>query len=347
MKKIYFYLVLAIIINISMPGFVFAARISDNTYEQKITQQDNNLEEEKKNKANKIKDSILLNMLKSNVFGSTSTYYIPEEVFADKTKKTEITENSPYYMPLSVFKDYAPIMVKIAKDHYIQPELLASVVFVETYGGGVTGWYELKNYISLTKQFLIGSATIGITQVTPENIRDFNLIENYNNDINWQLSEGARQLASIRDALYPNTPVLSEDRLMNVLRYYNQGTRQEFIKYDIDDEDVVKKYIALDHYKKNLDIRRNRRINKKPPYYSGEISQYIEDERAVGIYLNNVLVAKYFIGGSRHKANRYAKTAYENRFRINRWLKDYGNYESKVILDASIDKQKSDFLLKF
>ncbi len=230
----------------------------------------------------------------------------------------ETPEEDAFETPRRVINTYRKPIIKIANEYHIEPELLASVIFVETYGGGVSGWYELKNHLSLTKQLILGRATIGITQVSPEDVRDYEIILLYNSDIFWQLNQGARQLASIRDALYPNTPTLSDERMATVLRYYNQGTKMELIDYSLDSEPVA--HYALAHYKKNLRIRKRIRLNKEEPYYSNEITQYSKKYKAVEVYVWGVLVAKYKIGGSRYKANNYAYIAYSNRERIKHWL---------------------------
>ena len=223
-----------------------------------------------------------------------------------------------YATPREIITTYRKPIIKISNQYHIEPQLLASVIFTETYGGGVSGWYELKNQLSLTKQLIMGKATIGITQVSPENERDLDMIMIYNGDIFWQLNQGARQLASIRDAIYPNTTLLTDERMAMVLRYYNQGTRQELMDYSLESEPVA--HYALAHYKKNLRIRKRIRLNKDEPYYSNEITQYSQKYKAVEVYVFGVLVAKYRIGGSRSKANNYAYIAYSNRERIKNWL---------------------------
>ncbi|MBQ7256353.1 MAG: hypothetical protein IJS60_01500 [Abditibacteriota bacterium] len=240
---------------------------------------------------------------------NSNQYMMPER---------ETPEEDAFETPREVITNYRRLIIKTAKEYHIEPELLASVIFTETYGGGVSGWYELKNRLSLTKQFLFGKATIGITQVSPENEKDFEMIILYNSDILWQLNQGARQLSSIRDAIYPNTTILSDERMAMVLRYYNQGTRQELMDYSLESEPVA--HYALAHYKKNLRIRKRIRLNKDEPYYSNEITQYSQKYKAVEVYVFGVLVAKYRIGGSRSKANNYAYIAYSNRERIKNWL---------------------------
>ena len=233
--------------------------------------------------------------------------------------KGETPEEDAFATPRSLITTYKKVIIKISKEYHIEPSLLASVVFVETYGGGISGWYELKNHLSITKQILTGKATIGITQVTPTNIKDYDMVIMYNSDILWQLNQGARQLASIRDALYPNTPQLSDERIATVLRFYNQGTKVIFYDYPLDIEPVG--HYAMAYYKKNLRIRRRIRENKEKPYYSNEITQISKDRKYIEIYVFGVPVAKYRIGGNRNKANSYAFIAYSNRERIKHWLK--------------------------
>ncbi|MBQ0104686.1 MAG: hypothetical protein KBT47_01455 [Armatimonadetes bacterium] len=228
-------------------------------------------------------------------------------------------QEDAFSTPREIIIRYRKIIIRAANAYHIEPELLADVVFVETYGGGISGWYELKNRLSVTKQFLFGNATIGITQVTPHNIKDFQDIINYNYDVFWQLGQGARQLASIKYTLYPNTPHLTEERMMNVLRFYNQGTKQKIYSYSKEENPVG--HYALASYKKNLRIRKRLRLEKKPPYFSCEIAQYDTKKKATVIYMFGVPVAEYRIGGSKNKANSYAFTAYRNRERIRRWLK--------------------------
>lgn len=240
----------------------------------------------------------------------------------DIPSKEETGENA-LDMSGDIIKKYRKFIIKIAEKHYIDPDLLASVVFVETYGGGVSGWYEFKNRLSFTKQMIFGNATIGITQVRPENIRQIDKLINYNYDVFWQLNQGALQLASIRDALYPNTPSLSDERKMMILRYYNQGTKQKLMEYDLKENPVG--HYALAHYKKNLRIRKRHRLENKEPYYSNEITVFNKEKNTAEIYVFNIKVASYSIGGSRNKANTYAWTAYSNRFRIRRWLKGEEN----------------------
>ena len=226
-------------------------------------------------------------------------------------------ENNAFSTPKSVISTYRKLIIKTAKSYHIEPELLAGVVFVETYGGGVSGWFEFKNRLSLTKQFLMGNATIGITQVSPENIKDFQMVILYNQDILWQLNQGAGQLASIRDLIYPNTPKLNEERIAQILRFYNQGT--EFNLIDYPNNEITARY-ALAFYKKNLRIRNRVRENKENPFYSYEITQFNEDNKNVEIYVFGVKVAECKIKGNIKRANNYAYTAYLNRERINKWL---------------------------
>ena len=238
-------------------------------------------------------------------------------IIKHSNEEIPLTEDVSLDKPRSVITTYKKVIKRISDSYHIEPELLASVVFAETYGGGVSGWYDLKNNLSITKQILTGKATIGVTQVTPENIKNYEKVILYNSDIIWQLNQGAGQLSSIRDALYPNTPQLNEDRIYTVLRYYNQGTKLKFPDYS---EDPVGHY-ALAHYKRNLRIRKRIRLNRLEPYYSNEISQFDEKTGGIDIYCFNVLVAQYSIGGNDKKANNYAWTCYKNRERIKEWLK--------------------------
>lgn len=240
---------------------------------------------------------------------NSNSYNMPERKSADE---------DAFETPRSCIKTYKKVIKRTAKAYHIEPELLASVVFVETYGGGITGWYELKNHLSVTKQILFGNATIGITQVTPEKIKDLSTVINYNYDVFWQLNQGAIQLSSIRDALYPNTKKLNDEKINMVLRFYNQGTKVNFINYDLVENPVG--HYALAHYKKNLRIRKRIRLNKGEPYYSNEISVHNVENKSIDIYVFNMLVAQYRIGGSRYSADKYVKIAYENRFRIKNWL---------------------------
>ena len=237
---------------------------------------------------------------------------------ADSGRKDIRQANDAYRTPKKIITKFRKVIIRSAEKNNIPPDLLADVVFVETYAGGVESWYELKNKLSFTKQYFFGNATIGITQVRPENIRRLDKLVNYYYDEFWQLSRGALQLASVRDAIYPNTPILSEERKMNVLRYYNQGMKAKIYEYSLEENPVA--HYALCHYKKNLRIRKRRRINNEKPFYSNEISVYNAEKKAMEIYVFNILVAEYSIGGSRNKANNYAWTAYVNRERIRNWL---------------------------
>lgn len=232
--------------------------------------------------------------------------------------ETELSENDAFRTSKEIILRYRKIIIKTAKNHYIEPELLAGVIFVETYGGGVSGWFELKNRLSVTKQLLFGNATIGITQVTPEDIKSLEKVINYNYDIIWQLNKGAQQLRSIRDILYPNTVTLTDERLVNILRYYNQGTKLKLCHYSKEDNPVA--HYALAHYKRNLRIRKRHRTELLKPYYSNEIIQYNKKRKSTEIYVFGIHVADCYIGGNRGKANNYAWTAYSNRERIKNWL---------------------------
>ena len=263
------------------------------------------------------------------LFFSAVIIFISLSLFADIPSQThffptnhktanETAKDSALDTPRDIITSYRKIIIKTAKSYHIEPLLLASVVFTETYGGGVSGWYQLKNRLSITKQLITGTATIGITQVNPKNIKDFENVILYNSDIIWQLNQGAKQLASIRDALYPNTPHLSDERAANVLRFYNQGTKAKLSVYSAKEQPT--QHYALCHYKKNLRIRKKIRAEKSSPYYSNEISVYRKETESVAVYCFGVQVAEYSIGGNRNKANTYARTAYTNRYRIRHWL---------------------------
>jgi RHS repeat-associated protein len=134
---------------------------------------------------------------------------------------------------------YAPLIDKVSKKVGIQPALLAGVVWVESYAGGVPSWRRLNNQISVLK-FLSGrTATIGITQygLDPSKIlgcdtfwgrRKF--IADYLHNPEIQLELTAKQLKYLAQLAYGKEDFkrLNATQVAMVLSAYNRG--DEYLK---------------------------------------------------------------------------------------------------------------------
>jgi len=64
----------------------------------------------------------------------------------------------------SVVHEHRTQIIQVAAKHHIQPELLAGVVWVEMFGGGLVGWSSESQQLSMFKYKFAGKGDFGITK---------------------------------------------------------------------------------------------------------------------------------------------------------------------------------------